>query len=171
MREQDGLKPRDVESIQLRVPVGALSMCNIQEPHTALEGKFSLRFTTALALGFDDTGESAFTDARVADPSLTALRDLVSVVGDNAVAGFGTEVTVHLKDGRELREAVDVNTPASDLQRHWQRLSAKFRGLAAPIVGTEAAEALLAAVTRLDELADMRTVARLCVPARVEAIA
>ncbi len=171
MREQDGLRAEDVESIQLRVPISALSMCNIAEPQTALEGKFSLRFTTALALGYDETGEAAFTDARVHDPSLTALRDLVTVTADESLVEFANEVTVKLKDGRELHEAVDVNTPASDLHRQWQRLSSKFRGLAGPVVGMEATEALLAAVSRLDELADMRTLARLCVPARVAALA
>jgi 2-methylcitrate dehydratase PrpD len=169
LKEDHHLSPDQVRAIHLRVPVGALSMCNIQEPHTALEGKFSLRFTAALALGWNDTGETAFTDARVHDPALVALRDRVTVEGDASVTG-GTNVTVELADGRELREQVDVNTPATDLDRQWQRLVAKFRGLAAPVVGTQQTEALIATVAHLEEVADMASVARAGAPAFAGAV-
>ncbi len=164
LKEDHHIEPADVSAIRLRVPPAALSMCNIQEPKTALEGKFSLRFTTALALGHGDTSEAAFTDARVADPGLTSIRDRVTVIGDGSVAG-GTEVTVALRDGREFREIVDVNQPATDLERQWQRLVAKFRGLAIPVIGTARCEELIAAVAKVDELTDIRPILRLCTPA------
>ncbi len=164
LRELRGLQADDVKAIELRVQPGALSMCNIAEPHTALEGKFSLRFTTALALGYDDTGEAAFTDQRVADPRLVALRDRVTVVGDAAATG-GTLVTVELNDGTMLKESVNVNIPAVDLDLQWQRLVTKFGGLAAPIIGAAAAEELLMEVAQIERMPDVSALAALCVPA------
>jgi len=163
IKEAHGVTPEQVSAVHLRVPTGALSMCNIQEPATALEGKFSLRFTSALALGHGDTSELAFTDERTADPLLVSLRDRVQVEGD-AVAG-GTQVTVTLTDGRVLREAVDVNIPATDLELQWERLAAKFRGLATPVIGAAATAALVDAVRGLEELPSMDALVRLSVPA------
>lgn len=148
------LSAANVEAIHLQVPEAALSMCNIQEPTTALEGKFSLRFTAALALETDDTGEAAFTDERVRDPGLRSVLERVAVTGDPGFMG-GTEVTVKLRDGRSLGTQVDVNIPASDLDLQWQRLASKFTGLAAPVVGAGRAGQLLTSISRLEEVPDV----------------
>lgn len=158
------LSPADVGAIHLRVPEAALSMCNIQDPATALEGKFSLRFTAALALESDDTGEAAFTDERVRDSALRAVLERVTVTGDSGLAG-GTEVRLDLNDGRSLEAQVDVNVPASDLDLQWQRLAAKFIGLASPVVGQTRANALLAAISRLEDMPDVAALLELCAPA------
>lgn len=169
LREAHAFTPDQVRSVHLTVPVGALSMCNIQEPTTALEGKFSLRFTAALALGHGDTSELAFTDARTADPGLISLRDRVTVEGDPAFAGGGTKVTVNLADGRELQAAVDVNIPATDLQRQWERLAGKFRGLAIPVLGESRTAELLEAVRTLESQPSIEAIVRLAVPQVLEA--
>jgi 2-methylcitrate dehydratase PrpD len=165
LKEQHGFDSGDVEAVTLHVPVSALSMCNIQEPATALEGKFSLRFTAALALGHGDATEQAFTDDRVHEPSLVALRDRVQVYGDEGVPGFVTEVAVRLANGRELRESANVNRPESDLDRQWQRLEAKFRSLAVPVLGEGRAERLLVLVRDLDRVGDVREITSLTAPA------
>lgn len=166
LRETQGVRPEEVERVTLRVPVAALSMCNIAEPATGLEGKFSLRFTTALALARGDAGEQAFTDERVREPELVGLRDRVEVVADDAVTGGRTDVTVTLRDGRSLAESVDVNTPERDLEREWARLTTKFRSLAVPVVGARATEAIIAAVAEAEALDTIGELTRLCVPGR-----
>src|SRR4051794_25942408 len=57
----DGMTPDRVRSIDVHVPAGHLRVCDIAEPATPLEGKFSLRFTTAMALVTGDLTEQAFT--------------------------------------------------------------------------------------------------------------
>jgi 2-methylcitrate dehydratase PrpD len=161
LKEEEGLRADEVEEITLRVPPGNLTMCNIQEPRTALEGKFSLRFTAALALGHGDTTEAAFTDERVREPSLVRLRDRVRVVGEES-PGFSTEVQVRLTDGRELRRAVNVNVPEGDLERQWGRLRAKFRSLAAPVIGAGRAAELEGMVLELERVEDVGALLALC---------
>ena len=54
------------------------SICNIEEPKTGLEGKFSLRATTAMALLGEDTSDLAtFSDAKVTASEVVSLRDRV----------------------------------------------------------------------------------------------
>ena len=165
LKERYGLRPDDVREIRLTVPEGNLSMCNIQTPTTALEGKFSLRFTAALALARDDTSDHAFTDEAVRDLALTRLRDRVAVVGRPS-SGMGTDVAIVLSDGRELRESVNLETPAADLDRQWQRLAVKYTSLAEDVLGETRARKLLDAVEHVEEIQSLSELLRLTVPTR-----
>ena len=68
-------------------------MCDIAEPRTGLEGKFSLRATTAMALLGDDTSDpAAFTDARMASAELRGdarAGDVRAAAGAAIDAGIG----------------------------------------------------------------------------------
>ena len=150
LASQHRLSPADVAAIELTVPQGHLAMCNIQEPSTGLEGKFSLRFTAALALADGETGEQAFTDERVQSPHLVELRKRVSVQPAEGDWGRGTRVAIRTADGRSLEEQVNLNIPAADLDLQWQRLESKFRSLAGPVVGAEQAAALVRAISAFD---------------------
>jgi 2-methylcitrate dehydratase PrpD len=166
LREEHDFGPDDVASVELRVPVGHLSVCNIPAPTTPLEGKFSLRFTSALALARGDLSERAFTPEALAAPDLVALRDRVSVVPEEDRTHV-TEVVVRLADGRALTSAVDVfqATPEDQLDREWARLHTKFLSLAGPVLGEDGAAALVQAVLDLPGAASVRPLVSLAVPA------
>ena len=143
----------DVDAVELRVPAALPDVCGIDEPATGLEGKFSIRYAAALALAGGDTGPAGFSDERVADPVLVALRARISVVPDVALTVRApTVVTVRLRDGRTITDCVDPRLPVSDegLPAGWQLLVGKFLGLAAPVVGEQAATELVERVARLE---------------------
>jgi 2-methylcitrate dehydratase PrpD len=147
VKQREVFAPRDIETIKLTVPRGHLSMCNIQEPQTPLEGKFSLRFTAALATLTGDASEQAFTPDAVREPALLSLRDRVTVEARDGSADWdGTRVTLRLGDGRVLEESVDLNIPAADLEAQWDRLRAKFHSLATLAIAPAQADRLLATV-------------------------
>ena len=148
--EGNGLQPGSVSEIELVVPKGHLAMCNIQEPTTALEGKFSLRFTAALALADGRAGEDAFSVESVHDPRLTGIRDRVSVVPQEGDWERGTLVSIKTTDGRQFSEQVNLNIPTNDVGRQWGRLELKFRGLASPVVGAAKADSVVAAVSAFE---------------------
>jgi 2-methylcitrate dehydratase PrpD len=151
LKAKEGVSADDVRGIELTVPRGHLSMCNIQEPSTPLEGKFSLRFTAALALVTGDASEQAFTPAAVREPALTAVRDRVTVEARTGSADWdGTRVGLTLGDGRQLEESVDLNVPAEDLDVQWDRLAAKFDSLAAPLLPAGRSARLRALVQNLE---------------------
>lgn len=168
LKERLGIRAADVARIQLEVPAGNLAMCNIEAPKTALEGKFSMRFTAALALARDDTSESAFTNASVFEADLAALRDRVRVDG-TAAPGAGTRVTLALKDGRTVEERVNLNVPETDLARQWDRLRLKFLGLASPVVGISQAKELSNIVESGAPSISVREFVRLTAPSLVGA--
>ncbi len=163
LKSEHGLVPSDIRQIRLAVPAGNLAMCNIEQPLTALEGKFSLRFTAALAMAGDNTSEQAFTDAAVHRRDLVALRDRVHVEGRVGGSGGGTDVTIVTASGTEFHALVDLTAPAEDLGLQLVRLEAKFASLARPVLGTEAADALRTRIARLESQSNIRDVVSLAV--------
>jgi 2-methylcitrate dehydratase PrpD len=146
-----GVQPGDVESIEIRVDPGVLDVANIQAPRTGLEGKFSLRAVTAMALLGDDTADpAAYGDARMADGDLVALRDRVTVVGDDGIRRATARVHARTTDGRELDTDADATVPEADLERQQERLVAKFHALEG-----EPRAAVVGAVERIDEVPDV----------------
>ena len=164
LASEHALAPEDVAAIELTVPQGHLAMCNIEEPTTGLEGKFSLRFTAALALADGETNDQAFTDERVARPHLVDLRKRVSVRPAPGDWSRGTNVEIRTTDGRTLAEQVNLNIPTADLELQWQRLETKFRSLAAPVVGTAAANELVGRIAALESEAGVHALAQLASP-------
>lgn len=143
LRSEEKIAPEAIGSVRVKVPPGHLGVCNIQEPATGLECKFSLRMTTALALAGEDTFQEAlFSDATAARPDLIALREKVAI--DPTQTARGCVVSVTLKDGRTLSRTGDVSQPLRDLAAQQDKLERKFRHLAVPAIGAERAEQAIA---------------------------
>ena len=155
---RQGLVPEAVRAIRLKVDAGADAMCNIAEPRTGQEAKFSLRFNAALAVhGVDTSDVAAYADAVVQRADLDAIRALTTV--DLAPPGWPedvTEVSVETLDGRILVMRHDVSKPAGDLDALEQKLRTKFLNLTEPLIGPQRAKELMARAERLamqDDLA------------------
>ena len=160
----DGLQVDDIESVEVRGSTTCVGVCDIEEPMTGLQGKFSLRATTAMALLGDDTSDPAtFSDERMGDRELLAMRDRVVFTPE---PGPATRATVVVRaNGRELSAEADTGQPANDLDGQWAKLSAKFFALAKPIVGSESADALHSAVSGVEDLHSVRDLIALTRPA------
>jgi 2-methylcitrate dehydratase PrpD len=137
--EDFDIKQTQVDAITLHVPPGHFNVCNIAEPHTGLEAKFSLRFTTAMALAGRDTAAiDAYTDDLTREPALIALRDKVDVQRRNDQQ---RDTRVEIRIGNMLHTAeLDVGVPARDLDAQWLSLSRKFHALVTPALGAAAAD-------------------------------
>ncbi|MBV8681485.1 MAG: MmgE/PrpD family protein [Caulobacteraceae bacterium] len=154
LRAEDEVRPDQVEHVRVRVPPGHLGVCNILEPATGLECKFSLRMTTALAIAGEDTfQESLFSDATAQRADLLALRDRVEV--DPSMTGHGCEVTVTLRDGRTVSRIGDVSQPLRDLQLQQERLERKFRSVTASVLSSAAADEVIARCRSLEAEPDL----------------
>jgi 2-methylcitrate dehydratase PrpD len=150
LRERHGVDPEKIERIEVQVNPTLLGVCNIQEPTTGLEGKFSLRATAALGFLGRDTGDPVlFSDATMAEPALVALRDRVTVTTTTELSLAQARLRVE-GPGGSAQEIVDTGTPAGDLADQARRLGEKFRTLASPRLGPERADALAAAVHGID---------------------
>ena len=134
---------------------GHFTTVNIQAPSTGLEPKFSLRFALAMALhGVDTARIDSFNDDIVNDPALNATRDKEYVVAlDEPTAE--TRVTITTTGGRAVSLEVNVAIPERDLELQWQKLEAKFRSLVDPLIGSGAAEQLVAWCRDLENREDL----------------
>ena len=159
-----GLRVEEIESVQVRGSTTCIGVCDIAEPLTGLQGKFSLRATTAMALLGDDTSDPAtFNDQRMRDAGLLSMRDRVTFSPE---PGPATQATVIVRaNGGELTASADTGIPASDLDAQWARLSAKFLALAEPIIGRENARALHIAIAGIERAASVRNLVALVRPA------
>lgn len=156
LRAQHGLGLADLRSMRIAVPLTHRKVCDILEPKTGLNVKFSIRHLAALALDGRDTADlGLYTDATAASPAHAAARRLVELVpGDTGLMRAAT-VTITTTDGRELSATANVAVPATDLDAQWDRLVAKARAIVVPVVGAERFEALVGAVQALDSAPDL----------------
>ncbi|MDF1733999.1 MAG: MmgE/PrpD family protein [Minwuia sp.] len=151
IRAEHAPAPEEVAAVSIQVEKGADRVCNIAEPVTGLETKFSLRMTTAFALaGIDTAGMTSYTAANATDPRLTALRDRVQVDLASGISATFSDVTVTLKDGTRLQASHDSGIPAADVGVQGQRIGAKFDALAKPVIGDNRSGALRAALENIE---------------------
>ena len=158
LRERHGLTDERIRRVTVRVDPASDKVCNIGDPRTGLESKFSLRQTVAMALaGIDTAGLEAYSDANAVAPRLVSLRERIGV---ELVAGQGfsiteSEVEVETSDGARHALRHDAGVPASDLDEQGRRLAAKFASLAGPALGAGRSRELLARIDEIDALADV----------------
>jgi 2-methylcitrate dehydratase PrpD len=153
-----GVKPEDVERVELAVHPLVLELTGKKEPQDGLQGKFSVYNGFALGLVFGRAGESEYTDEIVRREDIVRLRRIVNATATPGIAEAAVRISVTLKDGRKHDIAVDhaigsLEKPMSDSD-----LEAKFRGLADPVIGAAKAKALIAACWDVAGAKDVRAV-------------
>jgi 2-methylcitrate dehydratase PrpD len=154
---------RAVDRVEIRVPTRNLKVCNIQEPSTGLEAKFSLRFVSAMALAGTSTSNIAsYTDAICGDHELVDFRDRIRIEGDGDLARGTSEVIVSMRDGVVYREFGNVSIPSDDLDEQGRRLEDKFVTLASPVTGDEAAREITDLVWKLEQIESLDALVQRC---------
>lgn len=155
LRRNHDLAPDAVAGVEIATHPTWLKVCDLPEPRTGLEAKFSYRLTAAFALaGVDTAALASFSDANCAEPALRALRDRVRVVADEGVADTAARVTLTLSDGRTVLGDHDLADP-----QPLEALRTKLRAKAAALVGADRAEALWETIETLEtrRAADLAT--------------
>jgi 2-methylcitrate dehydratase PrpD len=156
LKREQRLAAEDVARIEIEVPTLYLRVCNIQEPATGLQAKFSLRATAAMVLLGDDTTDiGAYTDQAVTRPELARLRDRIRVQGRDDLKC--SVALVELVGGRRFTVRSDERKPSRDTALVRSAVSKKFLMLVAPLLGNEAATELRQTVLGVDRLDSVRT--------------
>lgn len=146
LRDSDNPDPAKIERIVITTNPGWLRVCNIAEPETGLEAKFSYRLTAAMALAGVDTGAlSTYTDAICRDQQLVALRDKVTVETDERLSDTASRVEVVLNSGKTLVKDHDLEHPLPVQVRE-----DKIRKKAAVLLGQELSQTLWQTIENLD---------------------
>ena len=164
LRSARGLAPAAIEAIDLQVHPLVLELTGKKTPTSGLEGKFSVYHSCAVAIVDGAAGPAQYSDARVADPTVVALREKVRAEIDPALAEDAARVRVRLKDGRALDCAVEHALGSRGRPMSDSDLEAKFRDLAAGALDRDSVEALIGACWSLDRSDDAAELARLARP-------
>jgi 2-methylcitrate dehydratase PrpD len=160
LRLEHALTADRIDAITVRVAESCDRVCNIAAPRTALEAKFSLRLTVAMAIAGLDTGRlDTFSDAACDNPILVRLRDRIGIEFQRDWPPTRAEVVLHLPDGTRHAAEHDSGVPAADVAEQGRRLELKFAGLVKPVLGRRKATALAQAVAELDTLLSLAPIA------------
>ena len=155
LRNTHGVAADDVESVSARVHPLVLELMDRPNPRVGLEGKFSHQHSMAVGLIDGGAFPAQYTDERVLDSAVAALRDKIRATVDTSVAEDAAEVTVTLRDGRSITESVEHATGAPDNPMSDAHLENKFRTLAHRVLSQSQADELLAALWDLDAADDV----------------
>ncbi|MEM7195274.1 MAG: MmgE/PrpD family protein [Pseudomonadota bacterium] len=137
-RDAHNLKPDAIRTIDIEVNPRYLHVCNIEEPNTGLEAKFSYRLLAAMVLARRDTASlETFADEICADPDLLDLRDRVSVYPEPALSDTSACARITLTSGSVLEARHDISDPMTYGERE-----ARVRTKAAAILGEVRADQL-----------------------------
>ena len=163
LREQ-GVRPDEVERIELKVHSLVLELTGKKEPGDGLQAKFSVYHGCAAGLIFGRAGEAEFADAIVTRDDLVALRRKVVATVDDGIDEASADVTAVLRDGRRVH--VFVEHAIGSLQRPMSdaALDAKFTLQSDPVLGRARTAELIAAGRRLGDLPDVRGLVALARP-------
>ena len=125
IRSQHAIAPGDVKAIELGVlSVGSVLIAEPIErkrhPDTEVDAQFSAPFAAVVALLYGDASLSAFSAARLADPSVRSLMERTTCYRDPALdarypAALPADVRVVLADDRVLTAHVDYPLGEPDI--------------------------------------------------------
>ena len=138
---RDRVDPARLDQIVITTHPRWLKVCNIAEPATGLEAKFSYRLTAAMALsGVETAAISSYTDALCIDPDLLTLRNKVRVETDDTLAETAARVVLH-EAGETLEAGHDLDAPVP-LDQRTNKIEEKARAL----LGEARASAVIGAI-------------------------
>jgi 2-methylcitrate dehydratase PrpD len=113
LAKEHDLRSSDVKGIRVSLGPDAALPLVYANPRTALEGKFSLPFSAAVALVYRRAGLDQYKDATLLDPKITAIMKRVDLVQDSRFQSVGNlgcqaEVKILLNNGRTYRKRATV---------------------------------------------------------------
>jgi len=160
LRAAHRIDPVAVAKVEIAIPPLAEQLCGRKAPRDSLEGKLSLYHSAAVALLDGEAGVVQYTDARVTDPRVIAIRDRVVVSTDPALGNDQARVRISLASGVAHETFVErargsLGRPLTDAE-----LEAKFRSLASAELATREIDTLVEQCWSLERQPDAAVLAR-----------
>lgn len=121
--------PERIAALKIRTHPRWMSVCNIAEPKTGLEAKFSYTQTAAMTLlGHPTAAVESFTDDITRDKDVRHLRDKIEVSEDPTLTETQSQITLTLESGEVRRLRHDLRAPMT-LEARSEKLRLKVRAL------------------------------------------
>lgn len=150
LRAQHGIGLDDLKELKLFIPATHRTVCDIPDPQSGLEIKFSIRHLAVMALdGANTAALDMYSDSNATAAKYSEARAKTTIVEKQVGGRHAGAVSIETMDGRTMVNEVDVGKPAKDVDEQWRKLQHKARTIMAPSIGADRAEAVITAVTGL----------------------
>ena len=160
IRSRSGFSIDDVASVTIRFP--ELHYVDRPKPASGLDGKFSLQYTTAVALLDGSVTIDSFTDQRRFAADVEDMLPKMTIEFDPLISkeflDLHTEVVVRLTDGTELSERVDALSGMPGFPLTEEQRMTKYITCATRVLDAGRADRLASLLGRVDELEDLTEV-------------
>ena len=145
---EDNAVVKNLVCLTIRVNPRWLKVCDIKEPRTGLEVKFSYAFLAAMVLhDIDTTTFTSYNDSVCSDAELAATARKVKVLGDESISDGGVALSADIGSGAAFTADFDLMTPI-DIGSLETRLVAK----AAALLGSTKANDIWASMAELETM-------------------
>jgi len=165
LRAENKLSADQIERIDLKVHPLVLELTGKKTPREGLEGKFSIYHAVAVALVEGAGGEKQFSDRAVTDPIIVALRSKVMPVITPGIDPAQVDMTIVLKDGRELHRHIEHAIGSVEVPMTDQQLETKFSDLAEGILAAPTIRRVMDACWNVENLPSAAEITKMSVSA------
>lgn len=154
------IRPDEIAGIDVFACPTAVALANRQHPADPLAAQVSIQHWVAVALAGGGTTTGELSQARIADGTITALRNRVTVFEDAAQSEDAARVEVTLKSGERLVQIVEHCLGSAARPMTDEELTAKFRVLSAGIKTDAEVDTMVRYCQRIEELDDVAVIVR-----------
>ncbi|MEB3103609.1 MmgE/PrpD family protein [Ferviditalea candida] len=162
IRNKHSILPEQVASIELEVHPLVEELTGKTNPQTGLEGKFSVYHCTAVGLIDGKAGVKQFSDERVKDERVVALRDKIRLSVNREMQEDQALIRATLNDGRVIEEFIEHAIGSMDVPMTNAQLEEKFYDVTADVLPADKQKQLVELVWEFDKLEDLSQFFALC---------
>jgi 2-methylcitrate dehydratase PrpD len=154
--------PQTIERIDLKVAPICVALGGNADPRSALEGKFSVNYCSALAISEGHVGKSLFVDELVNAPHIRRLMERTNIREDGTFQESEALVEVVLKDGKRFTE--HVTAPKGDPRNplDFDEVSEKVFDLTKGLLSEEQTEKIISGIQNLEKAANILGILEIC---------
>ena len=157
LAENHNIQPAEVSKIRVNLGLDAALPLVYKHPRSALEGKFSLPFSAALAIVHRKAGVAEYSDQQLRNPKVTRLMKItelepIAQLKSKGNLGAEARVEIRLKNGRAYRGSATIarGHPQKPISR--SDLEEKFRSCGDRVIAPSKAEAFLERLWGLEQI-------------------
>jgi len=115
LKQENNFNPETIEEIEIETNPSWLKVCNIEEPKTGLESKFSYKLTAAMSIyGKDTSNLDTYNDEICFDENMQKMRDKVRVIPNEALSNTQSKISIkdgssNIKNNHDLSDEIEKN--------------------------------------------------------------
>jgi 2-methylcitrate dehydratase PrpD len=161
-----GIRYQDVAKIAVAIPPLRYARHYAAEVKTGLRGKFAVNYVVAMCFLEGRLELATFSDERVNQHRVQEALRKVEVICDDTIPEPGPycPVSVELNDGRRFSHTAQIAKGHPQNPMTESEVIEKFHANATPVISEQQAERLIAAVQRLESVANVGQIAALLTP-------